>query len=203
MEQLKEAGAGREYAIGSYPTSLLAEVSCLWGSDEGNDMKYQRIYFYSSSVQHKVLLPAGLGLRPQDAGWWFQPVVPNPCNYGSKWGSWLCTWVLTVLVPFGHEQTGFGVLYQVEEEMRQGRWSNSVAVPGKGTQAQQRGSSSGRGQGIHLVHAQRVRTKLGHDSQHHWQAVKHHRGKGDVVEMSQEKIIWFPVLRSACQVNRQ
>lgn len=31
-------------------------------------MKYQRIYFYSSSVQHKGLLPAGLGLRPQDAG---------------------------------------------------------------------------------------------------------------------------------------
>lgn len=53
-----------------------------------------------------------------------------------------------------------------------------MAVPGKGTQAQQRGSSSGRGQGINLVHAQRVRTKPGYDSQHH-------RGKGDVVEMSQ------------------
>lgn len=34
------------------------------------------------------------------------------------------------------------------------------------------------GRGIYLVHAQRVRTKPGYDSQHH-------RGKGDVVEMSQ------------------
>lgn len=83
----------------------------LWGSDEGNDMKYQRIYFYSSSVQHKGLLPAGLGLKPQDAGWWFQPVVPNPCNYGSKWGSWLCSQALTVLLPFGHERVNTGFLH--------------------------------------------------------------------------------------------
>lgn len=59
-----------------------------------------------------------------------------------------------------------------------------------------------QGQDIHLGHVRRVRAKLD-DSKHHWQAAKHHKGKGEVVEILQQKIILLTVLRSACQVNRQ
>lgn len=86
MEQLKEAGAGRECAIGTCPTSFFAEVSCLWGGDDGNDVRHQKTSFYSSSVQHKVLLPPGLGLMPQGAGVIFSvrwcPALPTTVQSG-------------------------------------------------------------------------------------------------------------------------
>lgn len=82
--------------------------------------------------------------------------------------------------------TGFGVLYQVIEVMRQGWVKQYCGCTWKGGH---RLSSTAhpwiQGQGMHLVQAQRVRAKLGHDSQHQWQAVKHYKGKDNVVEMLQ------------------
>lgn len=55
--------------------------------DAGDDViRYQKTSFCSASVQHKVVLPPGLWLRPQS----FR-VMLNPCKGGGKWSIWLCS----------------------------------------------------------------------------------------------------------------
>lgn len=82
--------------------------------------------------------------------------------------------------------TGFGVLYQVTEVMRQGWVKRYCGCTWKdGHRLSSTAHPWIQGQGMHLVQAQRVRAKLGHDSQHQWQTVKHYKGKDNVVEMLQ------------------
>lgn len=59
---------------------------------------------------------------------------------------------------------------------------------GRQARAQQCSLASGQGQGVYLVCAPRVKAQRGPDSQHHRQAVEHHKGKGGVVNSTQVSI---------------